>query len=310
MGHRILVTGSEGFVGRALCDYLSSKGHNVLGSDIQVPVDDPERTCCNITDRRQIDNLLEWAGEITHVIHLAAITFVPQADQGPAHVMDVNLDGTIKLADAIYEIAPNARLIFVGSAEAYGKPETLPLTENHPLNPANPYAISKAAADQYAKYLFDSRGAEIIRMRPFNHSGPGQSDNFVLSSFAHQITKIEKGIVPPVINVGNLSAARDFLHVNDVIRAYECAIDKAVAGEAYNVCSGTSHTIQDALDTLLDMSTAEIEVHIDRERLRPVDVPETRGSYAKFTEAVGWQPEIPFEKILSDLLEYWRNEES
>ena len=306
---RALITGAAGFVGKTLTHYLRSQQWDVLGCDA-LPANDPAITQCDMADRDAVAKAVAWAGPITHVFHLAAIAFIPDAQKNPARSFEVNLLGTIHLADALQKQLPSARLIFVGSADAYGRPETLPISEDHPLRPVNPYAITKAAADQYCAFLHTASGLDILRVRPFNHSGPGQSDAFVLSSFAHQIASIEAGKAAPVLRVGNLEAARDFSHVNDVVRAYEAIALKGTSGDVYNVCSGSSVSIRAALDHLVSLSTVPITVEIDPDRMRPADVPEMRGTARKLHAVTGWQPQVPFEQILADLLGYWRKMEA
>ncbi len=305
MNKRALVTGASGFAGKTLCARLEAQGWEVHGCGYP-PCD--EVAPCDVSDREQVRNTLDAVGGLTHVFHLAALTFVPDGNRDPVKAMRVNLEGTVNLATALRDGGAQARLIFVGSAEAYGAPKFLPMTEAHPLEPVNPYAISKAAADHYCAFLSRSSKMEIVRLRPFNHSGPGQSDQFVLSSFARQIAAIEAGAAPPRIHVGNLEAKRDFMHVGDVVRAYELAALEAEPGEAYNLCSGAAQSIQDALDALLAMGGVDIEIVKDPQRMRPADAPEIVGSHGKFTAATGWQPEIPFETLLRELLEYWRAE--
>ncbi|MBI2431371.1 MAG: GDP-mannose 4,6-dehydratase [Candidatus Hydrogenedentes bacterium] len=297
------MTGASGFVGRILCAYLKERGWDVVGSG---DLHQDGLIHCDVTDPGQVRALIATAGKCTHVFHLAALTFVPQANERPGDAINANLMGTIHLTEALRTHGAQARLIYIGSADAYGPPQSLPIDENHPLNPQNPYAISKAAADHYCAFLSKSSGLEIIRMRPFNHSGPGQSDHFVLSSFARQIAAIECGQAPPVLRVGNLEAARDFLHVQDVVRAYELAALKGHPGEAYNVCSGKAHRIQDVLDAMLEMATVKIEVEPDPARLRPVDVPRVEGAYLKLESHTGWLPNITFDTLLRDLLIDWR----
>lgn len=306
MSRRVLVTGATGFVGGHLCPHLRDAGYEVLaGVNDTQKIDFP--TCAfDLTDPQSIANLAAWAAPLDAVVHLAAISFLPDAARGPEHVMDVNLLGTLRLLDAVSETAPDTRVLFVSSSEVYGPPERLPVTEDHPLRPANPYAIAKAAADHYCAYLVQARGADIVRVRPFNHAGPGQSDQFVLSSLARQLAEMEAGQREPVLHVGNLEAARDFTHVADVTRAYELLLDQASPGDVYNVCSGEAYRIQDALDTLLGLTHARVEVRVDPERLRPVDVPEVRGSHEKLTRATGWEPSLPLERVLEDLLNDWR----
>lgn len=303
MSGRALVTGAAGFVGRVLCAHLESNGWEVARCD---RAETPGVAACDITDAAQIDRFLDAAGEFTHVFHLAAIAFLPAAEREPALAMDINCTGLIRLASALRARGSAARFLFTATAEVYGPPLSLPITETHPLNPANPYAISKTAADQYCAYQHRAHGMETLRMRPFNHSGPGQAAPFVLSNFARQIAEIESGRHAPLMRVGNLSAARDFLHVKDVVRAYELAALRGRAGEAYNVCSGQSHVIREALTLLLRMSRKTVVLDEDPARLRPVDIPDIRGSHEKLTAHTGWTPEIPFEQILEDVLNYWR----
>ncbi len=304
MNKRALVTGAGGFVGTRLSACLEAQGWEVVRSGHPAVTG---MLPCDFQDDAAVRALIADAGSLTHVFHLAAIAFVPDAERDPARAMDVNLNGTIRLCAALRELSAPPRLIFVGSSEIYGPPQALPMTESHAISPANAYAVSKAAADLYCAYLSRIRALDIVRMRPFNHAGPGQADSYVLSSFARQVAEIEAGLRPPVLETGNLEAARDFLHVDDVLRAYEAAALHAPAGEAFNVCSGRAQRIQSALDQLLAMSSATIEVRHDPARMRPSDVPEAYGSSAKLTEMTGWRPEIAFDALLRDLLNYWRS---
>lgn len=303
MSGRALVTGASGFVGALLCAHLDRQGWEVVGSGDRTG---DAWTPCDVTKRDQVEALMEQARGCTHIFHLAAMTFVPEANTHPGKALEVNLLGTVYLAEAMRSVLPSARLLYIGSADAYGPPQSLPVDEDHPLSPQNPYAISKAAADQYCAFLSKSSSLDVVRMRPFNHSGPGQGDQFVLSSFARQIAEIELGLVDPVLQVGDLSAARDFSHVRDVLHAYELAALQGHPGEAYNVCSGNAQTIADALKQLLGMSQASVEVRQDPARMRPVDVPRVEGSFQKLAQHTGWRPEISFETLLSELLEDWR----
>lgn len=303
MSRRALVTGAGGFVGTRFTRFLESRGWDVVRSGYPPS---PGMIPCDFQDGEAVRALVAEAGRLTHVFHLAAIAFVPDAERDPIRAIDVNLNGTIRLCTVLRDLPEPPRLVLVGSAEAYGPPQTLPMTEDHPLNPANAYAISKAGADYYCSYLSRIRALDIVRMRPYNHAGPGQSDCYVLSSFARQIAEIEAGLRPPVLETGNLDAARDFLHVDDVLRAYEAAALHAPPGEAFNVCSGQSQRIQSALDQLLALSSEAIEVRHDPARMRPSDVPDVYGSAAKLTAMTGWRQEISFDALLADLLGYWR----
>lgn len=306
MSGRVLVTGSSGFVGLHLCTYLESRGYEVFGCDQVAAEGQAQRRICDITDTTSVEEIVQWAAPVDFVVHLAAVTFVPEATRSPAQVVNVNLLGTIRLIDALRTQAPNARLVFIGSSEVYGPPQETPVTEEHSFSPQNPYAISKAAADHYCRFRSQNDGMDIVRMRPFNHSGPGQSERFVLSSFARQIAEIEARNREPAIKVGNLEAVRDFTHVDDVVRAYTSALQDGWPGEAYNICSGESHRIGDALESLVAMADVEISIEVDPARLRPIDLPEIRGSHEKFTRDTEWRPSKSFETILADLLGYWR----
>lgn len=304
MNKRALVTGAGGFVGTRLTRHLEAQGWEVVRSGHPAVAG---MLPCDFQDEVAVRALVANAGPLTHVFHLAAMAFVPDAERDPVRAMDVNVNGTIRLCTALRDVTTPPRLIFIGSSEIYGPPQALPMTEAHPIAPANTYAISKAAADHYCAHLSRIRALDIVRMRPFNHAGPRQADSYVLSSFARQVAEIEAGLRPPVLETGNLEAARDFLHVDDVLRAYEAAALHAPSGEAFNVCSGQAQRIQSALDRFLAMSGAAIEVRHDPARMRPSDVPEVCGSSAKLTATTGWRAEIAFDTLLRDLLDYWRS---
>ena len=306
MPKRILVTGAQGFVGQKLCAYLSALGHIVLRSDTEVSSDDPDARACNIAEAASVDLLVEWAGAIDAVVHLAAITFVPYAQANPTRVMNVNVQGTIHLIEAMKHFTPKARLLLVSTSEVYGAPKYLPVDEDHPFNPTNPYAISKVAADLYGQYVAQSGELDIVRMRPFNHSGPGQSEYLVLPNFARQLAAIECGQQEAVLQVGNLEAARDFMHVDDVVRAYGLALEQGETGAVYNLGSGTSHTIQSALDALLSRINLDVRIERDPARMRALVAPEICASHKRFTACCGWQPEKSFDTLLDDVLAYWR----
>lgn len=307
MSLRALITGANGFVGRQLGAHLAARGWEVVRTDFG---DVDEVIACDISDPGQVRAMLDQAGPISHVFHLAALTFVPEASRKPESAMSVNYGGTVNLVRTLSERDMAARFLYVSSSGVYGVPERVPVTEADPLRPANPYSISKAAADFYCQYAARAGELDIVRLRPFNHTGPGQSGQFVLPSFARQIAQIEAGAREPVLHVGNLDAARDFLHVDDVVRAYELAAVQARPAEAYNVCSGTAYKIADALEQLRALSPVEIEVRTDPERLRPADVPEMRGDHGKLTTETGWKPQVRFEQLLEELLGYWRAQET
>lgn len=305
MTRRALITGAAGFAGRHLARRLEGNGWETLCSDRKGEGCVP----CDFGVPGDIDALIDGAEGVTHVFHLAARTFVPESMSDPSGAFQVNLLGTVHLLARLSHLPAPPRVVFIGSAEAYGPPLSLPVAEDHPLAPQNPYAVSKAAADQYCAYLSRVSKLEIIRARPFNHSGAGQTPQFVLSSFARQVARIEAGKSEPVLQVGNLDARRDFSHVADVIAAYEMLALHGVPGEAYNVCSGEAVRVGNALELLLARSSAAIRVETDPARMRPVEVAEIRGSNEKLRQ-MGWAPGKAFGDILDDLLDYWRKQEA
>jgi GDP-4-dehydro-6-deoxy-D-mannose reductase len=185
-------------------------------------------------------------------------------------------------------------------------PDEIPITESNPLRPLSPYAVSKVAQDFLGYQYFKSYGMKIVRTRAFNHTGPRRGEVFVTSNFARQLIETELGKRGPVLYVGNLDAVRDFSDVRDVVRAYALALEKGTPGEVYNIASGKGIKIKDLLAKLVEMTRVEIKIEKDPSRLRPSDVQLLTGSPEKFQKATGWKPEIPFERTLRDLMDYWR----
>jgi GDP-4-dehydro-6-deoxy-D-mannose reductase len=226
--------------------------------------------------------------------------------------LENNIRGQLNLLEACVKLSLSPRFIVIGSSEEYGRAraEELPLREDHPLRPENPYSVSKVAQDVMGYQYFISYGIPVIRMRPFNHVGPAQSARFVLPAFAQQVAKIEAGLQEPVMRVGNLEPARDFTDVRDVVRAYHLALQDAVPGEVYNLASGQPRTIRSLVDALLALVPVSVRVEVDPDRYRPADVPVIYGSAEKFRQATGWTPQIPFEQTVRDVLDAWRQKVS
>lgn len=314
---RVLITGITGFVGSHLAEFLLEKsGLQVFGIQRwRSKTDNIDHLRGKITlhqcDIRDATSVRQVLGEVKpdRIFHLAGQSFVPMSWHAPSETMTTNSVGQINLLEALREFKMETRVQIAGSSEEYGlvHPNELPLTENSPLRPLSPYAVSKVAQDflgfQYAR----SYKMFIVRTRAFNHTGPRRGEVFATSNFAKQIASIEAGLQEPVISVGDLSSRRDFTDVRDIIRGYWLCLEKGEAGEVYNLCSGKDVAIRDVLDILLRFSSVKVTVKVDPQRLRPSDVHVLLGDCTKFTKQTGWKPAIPLEKTLEDLLNYWRN---
>jgi GDP-4-dehydro-6-deoxy-D-mannose reductase len=242
------------------------------------------------------------------IFHLAAQSFVPSSWDAPAQTMELNVIGQIHLFEAIREAGLDPLVHVAGSSEEYGLvyPDEVPMKETNPLRPLSPYAVSKVAQELLAWQYHRSYGLRAVVTRGFNHTGPRRGENFVTSSFALQIAQIERGIRPPVIEVGDLESKRDWTDVRDTVRGYWLALERGLPGEVYNVGSGSSRTAGEMLNILLELANRKVEIRVDPSRLRPSDVKILWADYSKFANQTGWHPEIPFEKTLSDLLAFWR----
>jgi len=300
---KVLVTGAEGFVGKYLIYHLLEEGFDVVAT-YRDKKDFPgiKSYEMNILDKEKVTEIITEE-KPKYIFHLAAISNVKFSFEYPAITSKVNVEGTRNILEAAKKAGNLPSVLIIGSANEYGIPKKIPLEEDSPLNPDNPYAVSKVEAEKLALEYADK--IRVLRTRSFNHIGPGQSEDFVVSSFARQIVKIERG-KKPVLYVGNLEAKRDFTDVRDVVKAYSLILDKAENREVFNVCSGKVYSIQEILDKLLKMTDEKIEVKKDKERMRPSDIPILQGSYDKLKEETGWKPEIPIEKSLRDTLDYWR----
>ncbi|MAT49911.1 MAG: hypothetical protein CMK32_01835 [Porticoccaceae bacterium] len=316
-GKTVLITGANGFVGGylvpALCALDIGECHaTYLAGQYPSAADRSEVTWhrLDITDRSETARIIESIRPDL-VFHLAAQSHVPTAFSQPALTWAVNLQGTINLLDATVYAKPDATFINVGTADAYGASlrEGRPVDEKTPFMPLNPYAASKASADLVAFQYAATTKLKVIRARPFNHSGPGQEEGFVLPAFAAQIARIEAGLQAPSISVGNLEGERDFLHVHDVVDAYLALAEKAPripSGTAFNIASGKSVTMAYLLDSLLAESPSTIRVEQDPSRLRPADIRRVSGNNSAIRSATGWAPKHSVQELLRDLLAYWR----
>lgn len=312
---KALITGIKGFAGSYLAELLLSKGYEVSGLDYNFKdagnighIKNLLRLYeCDIRDKVRLNKII-LQSKPDEIYHLAAIAHIPTSYRDPKLTFEINLYGSLNLFEAIKAASWSIKILYVGSASEYGdvNESEIPVDENIPLRPVDPYSISKASADMLAYQYFKSFGMHIIRMRPFNHIGPRQSPDYVVSNFAKQIAEIEKSLKEPVITVGNLEAKRDFTDVRDIVRAYWLAVQGGEPGEVYNICSGKAVSIKEALDKLLALSKKNIKVKQDPKKLRPSDVPLLLGDSTKFREKTGWKLDIPFEKTLQDTLDYWQ----
>lgn len=295
---RTLVTGASGFVGRHLVEHLRACGDDVVGVDRAAGEVD-------ITDASAVATLMERVRPQV-VYHLAGWADVGGSWQHPVEAFRANAEGTLNVLSAATATGVE-RVLAVSSADVYGivTPEELPLTEDSPLRPASPYAASKVAADYLGLQAWLGRHLPVLRVRAFNHLGPGQTDRFVAPALASRIARaeIDSG---EVITVGDLSARRDFTDVRDVVRAYRLLVEHGEPGEVYNVCSGVDLAVQDLADQLVAMARVPLRLEVDQSLLRPVELPVLRGSHDRLTAATGWTPEIPMSQTLADLLEDWR----
>lgn len=305
---KALITGITGFAGSHLADHLLSEGWEVSGIDRRGAAGAAVEEC-DILDPGEVGRAVEKARPDV-VFHLAAVAFVPSAENAPQSAFSVNVAGTLNIFDECRKHAPDTRVVLASSAEIYGKvsPKEIPLTEAREPRPANIYALTKLCAEDIAAYYNMRSSLSSIVIRPFNHIGPRQNPDFVTSSFARQIARIEAGLQPPVISVGNLEAARDFTDVRDTVRGYALAAENCEPGKPYNICSGRAYVISDILDRLLKMSRASIEIRVDPARLRKSEIPVMQGDYTRFARATGWKPEHDIDSTLASILDYWRSE--
>jgi GDP-4-dehydro-6-deoxy-D-mannose reductase len=311
---RILITGATGFVGSHLIPELE----RVLGNDAAIVAtahdgklmpDGSSAIPLDVTDDDAVDRAVVELMP-SHVVHLSGVTSVTDVSADTKAAWRVNTFGALTVAEAILRRAPHCVLVFAGSGLIYGETAKAghPLNEQAVLAPTDDYAVTKAAAD-LALGALTRRGLRSIRLRLFNHTGPRQSEGFVVPGFAAQIARIEAGLQPPVIRVGNLDAARDFLDVRDVATAYALTVlrsQELAPGLILNIASGTPHTIRSVLDQLLTLSRVPIKVEVDPARLRPSDTPLYVGDAAAARKLLGWQPRHAFSETLKSVLEYWR----
>jgi GDP-4-dehydro-6-deoxy-D-mannose reductase len=308
-----LVTGAAGFAGGHLLEYLSARGgrrsHLVAWARSAPPpgiADLARWDMIDLLDRDRVRTAMAALAP-SHVYHCAGAAQVGDSWARPADTLSANVLATHYLFDAIRRAGLTCRVLVPGSAHVYA-PSTVPIAEDAPLAPTSPYALSKVAQEQVSAQALAQDGIETILARVFNHSGARQSPSFVAASMARQIALIERGALEPVIKVGNLDAQRDLTDVRDTVRAYAMLMDRGTPGTVYNVATGVARPTRVVLDTLLARAHVPVRIEVDPGRLRPNDIPVLVGDATRLRETTGWIPQIPFEQMLEDLLEYWRGQ--
>ncbi len=308
-GRTVLVTGAGGFVGPHLVRALVERGAVVHGLGIGAPSADVPLASWRELDLLDAEGLAAALAAIAPdgIVHLAGQSSAARSFEAPEETFQANVGGTESLLRAVRASAPAARTIVVGTSEIYGPGE--PGTRTHedaPRNPRSPYAESKSRADDLARAFAIEHGLDVVRARPFGHTGPGQTPRFVIPAWAQQVAEIETGRVEPVLKVGNLDVTRDLSDVRDIVAGYVALLERGRSGEAYNLCRGEGVKLSDVVRTLAARARVEVRVEVDPARLRPADVPYLVGDPTRVREHCGWSAAIPFERTLGDVLDEWR----
>lgn len=314
---RALITGGAGFAGSHLVEYLLGQGQEVIVVDragehlvnLEHLQNDVRIERGNVLDPIRMRQVLENTRP-QRIYHLAAISSPQESFQNPKFAYDINFTGTLNLLCAWRQLGIESRFLFVSSVAVYGPVVTpgVPLREDVPLRPVSPYAGSKAAAEMLALQFFQAYGLPVIRVRPFNHTGPRQTSSYVCSGFARQVAEIDLQLRSPQVIVGNLNVRRDFSDVRDIVRGYYLLLEKGEAGDVYQLCSGVCVSIDSILHRLIALSSQPIQVAVDDTRLRSEESPVIWGDPSKALRAVGWQPQFDLQVTLRDLKLYWEAE--
>lgn len=305
-----LVIGAAGFVGNYLINEMCC--NNIEAYATKLPHEKFENPNAKVLDLDIMnkDAIVSLLFEVRpdYIFHLAAQSSVGLAWKNPGLTVDVNIKGSLNVMDALRELFYKPRVLMIGSGEEYGhiQPDETPIAENNLLRPGNIYAATKACQNMIGSIYSKAYDLELVLVRAFNHIGPGQAPMFVVSDFCKQVAEIEKGLREPVMKVGNLAAKRDFTDVRDVVKAYVKLVQLGKSGETYNVGRGDAREIREILDMIVSMSEEKINVEIDPNKIRPVDVPVIEADITKLTQLTGWTPQIPLEQTIKETLDYWR----
>jgi len=309
-----LITGISGFVGSHLAELLLAEtdwqvAGTVFGDTSNI-AHLRQRLTLYPAELSRLDVVAYILEEVRpdYIFHLAAQPLPALSRRDPWGTLETNIRIQLNILEAIVQLKMDSRVLVVGSSEEYGlvRPDQLPVTEDTPLRPLNPYAVSKIAQDFLGLQYHLAHGVFTVRMRPFNHIGPRQRLGFVVPDFARQVAEVEAGLRPPVVYVGNLDVWRDFSDVRDVVRAYRLALTDGEPGQVYNVGSGQAYSVRELLGQLIAFTGRDIEVRVDPERARASEVPRLVADASRFRQRTGWEPRIPLEQSLHDVLDEWR----
>ena len=305
---RVLIFGAGGFVGSYLCKEFLNNGYKVSGTDKGEGSALPSEVDFYKTDLMQADEVKKLIGQIQPdiIVNLAAISSVGASWNMPQTTMAINVIGALNIMEASRKSEQKPRILFVGSSEEYVISEN-PLDENTQLNANNPYGISKVTQEQLAKLYREQYGLKIYCVRPFNHTGIGQRDTFVLPSFCKQVAEIDKSGKDGKIQVGNLKVKRDFSHVKDVVRAYRMIVESDNCNQIYNVGSGNAYSLEDMLTYIIGLSDQNIEIEVDQNRIRPTDQPVICCDRSLIGKELGWEPQYNVYDALREMYESYRN---
>ena len=302
---KALITGSAGFIGACLKEELQNNGYEVIGCDLKAS---ENTVAMDITNPEMIFAVLsKYMPDV--IINMAGQANVGLSWKKPQLTVQLNTIGLINILEAVKAVNSKTRIVAVGSSDEYGSLEErgVNVTEDIPIKPITPYAISKQAQELFAQLYVRSYGMDVCMIRLFNLGGPGQAKGYLISDFASGIAEVEAG-KKEFLSVGNLDSARDFTHVKDACKAVRLIAEKGHVGEVYNISSGITHTAQEVLDKLISMAKVPVEVRHDPARMRPSDTPVVCGNHDKLTAHTGWMPEKYLDEILSDSLNYWRKQ--
>lgn len=303
---RVLIFGAGGFVGSYLCKEFLNNGYKVSGTDKGEESALPSEVDFYRTDLMQANEVEKLIGQIQPdiIVNLAAISSVGASWNMPQTTMEINVIGALNIMEAARKSEQKPRILFVGSSEEYVISEN-PLDENTQLNANNPYGISKVTQEQFAKLYREQYSLKIYCVRPFNHTGIGQRDSFVLPSFCKQVAEIDKSGKDGKIQVGNLKVKRDFSHVKDVVRAYRMIVESDNCNQIYNVGSGNAYSLEDMLTYIIGLSNQHIEIEVDQNRIRPTDQPVICCDRSLIGKELGWEPQYNVYDALKEMYEYY-----